>query len=799
MTKNMDVAARSLDLATVISRGSSFDIIAAITTASAEGANDLVRWLARERIGHDSFVFAMQLGQDVADPNPEGRKVLARLATTASRLYGLQLILPGALGRSVISDAKFRWIATTEAVLLKFHSSDFAVAVLCEVFIRSFRGIDVHDRERAILDVRIRPVLEKLVDSIHLHTVNMGHGVEELPSELQNIPEHNLAAIVFANIICYLRKTNSEESGIVISMDYGAAGLITWIFLHWHGRLIISLANEIVFERQLGNSLNSATIIIKKRCKDGKDCRDPTHIKGRPIDIGRVVQGEFVSDYMQKNPRPFQDEESCGHRKSTYRSPLYEFVNPNETKNLALNPLEKKQSQRAAQSVVRSIMSLKVQPSDHDIVSLSLFTVKGSKNSFQAFAKKMPTLLQLNLSNVVTNESLLGDWALAEMQERASTKAWSPLKTEAKARGKIPDFSDGEIIQQLVSVRASMALAQERCTCGCDSQILSESTPNETYLYTDRGCVMDLMFAEIMLLIGHALAEAAGAIDVSNLRSQDSALGLIDTVRDVLGYIIRYGEIPWNTWFRLAATAITGQPHHRDQSESFSSRSDGILLSFAGDITVAPIWLSMDEEIGTKGTWGVQRLTGCVAGADAEYGLIEAELTSDVDLFPQELTEPKEAEPSIITDVGDVAITTAIFARKNNMFRLMTLVQASDSMRVLSAFDVYRGILQAKRPVCEHDQTDEKVSVRPSTFRDVLLLWSINYGLLLQQDKAVATVLCIHEERMRRNIAIGFSNRRTVLGGKTCCFRCFVQAVQSNEGLGIWCTSNNESLVLGKR
>ena len=114
----------------------------------------------------------MEKAQDSADPNQNGVVVLKQLDVVASRLYGLQLIIPGALGRSILADNRLRWIATTEAVILKYHDMAYTIHVLCSLFLA--RTKIPYDGSQLIYSTRLQPVVTKMVNSIGLHVNQHG-------------------------------------------------------------------------------------------------------------------------------------------------------------------------------------------------------------------------------------------------------------------------------------------------------------------------------------------------------------------------------------------------------------------------------------------------------------------------------------------------------------------------------------------------------------------------------------------------------------------------------------------------
>lgn len=258
--QRIGLAAQSINLASTVLKSSNLDLVALVAHASTNAADEVVKWLSRERISEDAFVYAMSLAQNLAQPNTHGLRVLDGLEATSSRLYGLRLIMPGALGRTIVYDKQLRWIGTTEAVMLKYHPPVYAVEALCDLFARA--NMKENDSRIPAVKARIRPVVSKMVDSLHLHTVNMGQGTQPLPACLESLPKHYLADFSLSDAISTL--AGMGNSSIMVQMDCCIVDIVDWIYHHWTGSLTISLDNQIVYEEQMGKSEHSLLNVYRE-------------------------------------------------------------------------------------------------------------------------------------------------------------------------------------------------------------------------------------------------------------------------------------------------------------------------------------------------------------------------------------------------------------------------------------------------------------------------------------------------------------------------------------------------------
>jgi hypothetical protein len=326
----------------------SFDLISAVTKSSGpltQAAVDLLQWLARERIDNDSFVFTMEMARYIAEPNRSGTAVLAKLEKAASRLCGLQLIIPGALGRRLMDDKDLRWMATTEAVLLKFYDMEYVQIMLTNLLLSS--KLTETDTKRAAFHARIYPVLSKLVESIALHTVNIGIGIEPLPAELEGLPQHFLDPETMARVVIKIRNTLREipEARILVRSDHCHTDLLTWIYHHWAGILCVSFQGRIVFEQSLGDAAATISLLVTNNCNIASCAGDEKH-------TAEVWVGSYNSSPLKPK---FQEclgktEPAEGRAEySAYRTPLYKFLNPFTSGFLQLNTTEDLAAKRAAQ------------------------------------------------------------------------------------------------------------------------------------------------------------------------------------------------------------------------------------------------------------------------------------------------------------------------------------------------------------------------------------------------------------------------------------------------------------------
>jgi hypothetical protein len=276
------------------------------------------------------------------------------------------------------------------------------------------------------------------------------------------------------------------------------------------------------------------------------------------------------------------------------------------------------------------------------------------------------------------------------------------------------------------------------------------------------------MFTEIMLLMGHALAKAAGAKDISNLRTEDSYSSLIKVTMQFLVELIQLRSVNWETWFRLAAPAITGIPF--DLAGDLNKEFNRLMFWQAGPITIAPLWFKLDQDINLESSWGVQIIRGSIQGIESEWAVIVAEDTLAGDDDGEESPQ-LEFVSGGSDDKSSCDITYAIFPKGGDLYSQMTIVRTEGSIRALSIADIYLGLIQARRPCCTHDVFDEQqVQVHPYTFSDVAMKWTMrSYDtiprILLNPDiqEPFPHMALLRDNWLKSNIAIDFQG-----GGGVC-------------------------------
>jgi len=768
--QKLDVIARGLDLAAVATRHTPVDLVGIATSEAAKLGSDLVRWLAHERISEGAFVHAMSLGRNIAQCNNNALVVLDGLEQTASRFYALQLVMPGALGRTIVYDESLRWISTTQTVLLRHQTCEYVVDTLCGLFASTI--LEEGDPRVAVLNARIRPVLSRVVDSIHLHITNMGYEATKLPGAIDELPKHYTASFVLSSAIKAIQ--DRADGDVFIFMEACIVDLVDWVFHHWMGVLCATVNNRVVFEEALGMAPHRLSLVIENHCIAETNCKAEDHIAN--FKIGRSIGSKLTEG---KPVMGVSDPLDAAMTNPLYRTPLYEVRNPFATVEGSLNAKERKSVQRSAQEVVNAILKSPVSMSS----GLDLKLDRSSSKTFGTFVLRTPALLQKNLdSRPAYQEGNVGSRPAPRFL--AHTSPNSPREIDSIYLESDSDSEGGQLYtaRQICiwypEILATIELAYERCACGCNDKDLHEILEQGI----DGGCLVTLTFAETILTIGHALAEAGGADDISNLKGKDSAKSLMKATVAVLGSTAGNGIIDWPIWFRLVCCAITGLDYDMGDEEETFDVSGGILIWCAGSMTIAPIWLDFTKPIIFERSWAVQRLVGTVPGLQSEFGVIETQTTSGSgDIDPPQTVPFSEckAEESENPDIEFV-----VFSNTGSLYRMLCMVRVGQGLRVIDPFSIYRGSILTEPLTCSHE---------PETRDDIVFhRWSmegliIGWGILGAPADDIPHVAMVGSSVLKRNVALGLSQGSSVIAiAGNCCPSCLAAHCVEKRHFGIY-------------
>lgn len=365
----------------------------------------------------------------------------------------------------------------------------------------------------------------KMVDSIAMNSINLGPGANQtlgleqmktLPQPLEDIPKHAVLPEHLGRSISEILK--ADAPAVIVQMDYCVSDLIMWLYYHWHGTLIVCTGNRTVFEQVVGASGRILRLsVINPYCQQG--CPDDGH-KGQ-IRVASY-QGFETShaNSWEAQCKPETNSDRGSAHSGSYPSDLYDVRNPFYRPYLKLRNLEMNQAQWSAQVIIRTLINQRVKATDS---TLSLRLDPTSDHTFRWWLKLAPSILQLTYheENNKTVRPLYTPEAVTMLETADSALASQTSSMDVQ-----------DIIEHYPELTDAMEKAANRCQCGC-----------ERIGITNHGCLQTVILGEIVLLVGHALAEAAGATQASNMT--DGPKSIFDATIRLLGTVASQGVILW--------------------------------------------------------------------------------------------------------------------------------------------------------------------------------------------------------------------------------------------------------------
>lgn len=559
-----------------------------------------------------------------------------------------------------------------------------------------------------------------MVDSVALHSVNVGPelrssvlgGVSPLPPELEKLSKHSILPDTLARAILQIQNiSGGDTSQWVLQMEYCAFNLLSWAYYHWHGVLSVISGNKTIFHDSMGSNNRLLKVFITAVVCES-NCSDTAH--KAEIRIFPILS--YVGS--QPTPRPedwaetslFQgSRQKCWEHHGTYPLKLYDVVNPYIGRSLLkLNKSELVMAKGAAQLITKSIVKTRIRPTKS---TLALRVDKDSDMMFEYLVKVTPTLFQLPFYDVKETGGIpyraLFD---PDQDDDMINVADSILDSETFS----VDIVD--VINRYPEIGDAMSSVAKRCGCGCD--------PNEQN--TGEGCLQMAVMAEIVLHVGHAMAEAAGARHISNFSTDpEGRTSLLKATIRLLDNIASQGIILWGDWFRLAATAITGIPSSLGLVGGLDDAGEVLGCTF-GPVSVFASWVAMDEELGVQGCWGVRELLGCPKGIVGEKAFFKPQVTNGA-------TPAQTPALTLVTAAGlvskeEVTLESAVLQASGFSYRLMTLVKSTNSLRCMNPNDIYKSLIHAHRPRCNHDPSNVAQSPKEAHcwgVNDILQQWGL--------------------------------------------------------------------------
>lgn len=216
---------------------------------------------------------------------------------------------------------------------------------------------------------RVIPVIDKFVESIFLHVVNVGkYKFFELPVELDGLCQHPMTAPPLAAIIMEVQKSKGD---IMIMTDKFPPDLVSWLLVHFHGQIEIFVGSKMVYTKTLEQEEKKLKFLLRNTCSTSDSCLELAN-PDRHIEVSVFTAGAFKT--VLKDNYSFSPSSAPSDRQRLYSLDVLRHW------QLRLDKDEKNKIRLVAQEIVKWLLNLPVKPRGHDVGFLRVTKEHGPKS-----------------------------------------------------------------------------------------------------------------------------------------------------------------------------------------------------------------------------------------------------------------------------------------------------------------------------------------------------------------------------------------------------------------------------------
>jgi hypothetical protein len=778
----MDLAARTIDLTNTLlkaSRGSTPNNLLI----------EIVYWLGREKLNADQLQDFMGKAAGLTFPNQTGQMYLDEVRKRGEAKLTAHLFLrqSGSLGRLLVADPSLCWVPSTVACLYQCHSdNEFVAEAICECILQDSNTHETvvasNFRTNYLERLQLKAVVEKIVSSVWFCVVNSGHQLPPLPSELTNICSsgHFLDKQQFGKI---LRALQSDYPKFIVRSRFLFLNLMIWLQYHFNGILRVTVSSKIVYKKTMGDSSQEIELRVQEFCTEPCSVSSTSST----YELLTEVAGDFKCLLHQKTHYPNTRD---AMPVSGARQPLYHIQS-----NLQANPnfnVRTKGFQIVIRTIAQEIMQwllniTLVEKPDHvrnlnEVGFWAKFEpIADGQRSYKVadILKCNPTMLNMPWGERPRHPVIFsrdtGDQYGVESSpfDLGAYFGSKAIIQESNSLGIEDVIRYFPILQDMLEKDVS-----PNCKCvGC-----SESQKGPTRF--KRGCLCTMAVIEVLILLGHGIADSFGCLDQSG--THDNEL-VVELMKQLLVELCRDEKILWNTWFSMAARVFLGFPSipKRDVNEG------GTIGAFQyGNIVAIATWIDFDIDVDVRGCFGMICGNGRLAvrstphdpeaypkSVQDEYAVIyigDTELTTSYNNRFPKTSVPPGVSVDLVIDQTDVTTSMVLVPIRGHEFSLMLMISTSEHRRIvdLSKAVVARRWLSV--PACDHGpmQTPCLTFEIPSQmmdFNDIVGRWNAD-AKRLEVESTILYCSDLLDSSLKRNIALAVSphGRRLVKDCSTC-------------------------------
>ncbi|KAI0480976.1 hypothetical protein GGR56DRAFT_628392 [Xylariaceae sp. FL0804] len=776
-SRKMDLASKAMDLTRAL-----LDLTGS-TTVTATG--QLMRWLERGGIDENEFTYCTGLISRKAFPNESGlrlRKAVLNTSASKGKLGGLRVVLPMCIGRLMVSDYDYCYVVTTVAAAMAYHEIPFAVEILCNL------AVDVDPKDDAALrhgtqypyDIRrtrVRPVIEKIVQSIADNIINRGIGLPDLPEELLDLSlcRHVVEADIFSAMITSVQRA-SVMKVVLVAMDVFYTDVVLWLLNHFSGSIEVSVPGEkLVNVRALSGS-SKVTILVRNRCDPG----DPTHEHGLSPFI-EVSTGDGTTKkvlfHADGEAQEIRSRYSPTTRRCLYDVSLLEkHTEPDVRSQGVLDNQEMASIKVTAKKIAEWMLDLPLEPiiQWNDSPGKSCLKYRGFRTTFKQESGKFSVKM------------ILSRWPdLPRMTTSAEPKHVVFVPRETPENIDLTDYSENlsasfsqrdfdgvpETLRRFPPAITLLDNVRRRCMqSGCP-----DCRQKAEYGTCRPGCLTEMALTGLFTLIGHVIAEGFGADDVSGLgRPTVLKWG----VAKLLYQLTAAELILWDTWFAVASVVYLGCPWDelkfvRGKAARGSGASCISAVQYGSMVMVAG-WTDMDIERLVPRCFGARFAPGYqLDGVKSDFGVVLAEETG---VFG-EVDEPAMNYAFDTDDDDQVSLDTFIIGSGGSQYRLLTLVRSNDYLRQVDPSAGLWNLSNGGTLSCSHGRDTHPKDIaglHSYSFSELLKCWIPSWP----QDGSVNNTIRM-DSHMKVNVALCLTPGVAFIRPPNCCIPCAVSAAKS--------------------
>ncbi len=772
--------------------GAGFNLAAALVNlANPTGTiigytRDLLRWLERSGVDETNFERCMTAARSLAYPNKNGLILSSSIGHADERLRNLKkgqtplaLSFSQALGRYIIKDPEVCYVASTTACLLRHHDLDYAKSALTSMVLDKGGHQTETKYNYEVWRAPTRAVLSELCESIFLNITNLGHETKNFPPELASLHVHVVDDTNFAATVMQVQRTSNA---LVLRADRFPGDIVLWLLNHFEGSLEVYVKATKVYKANLGIHARAITIIVQETCSDDRRTCDS---RAWPVELAEIVDGK---PHRLVGGSSSEDLKPCSYQ----RQKLYMTENLMNTTHTSykvhLGKDERNEIKHVARRITKWLMCVPTKVKDWPQLvgfcfrsELELDEDRDRSSDFviEQLLFRSPRLLQERTGQSMNSAPIFRrpSWQGSPMgSQNTDPEQWGSNATPA------------EVLKNFPCAEQLLKNMQNSCQClNCRSEgSLSGSK---------RGCLRYSAMREFCMLISHAVADALGAEDVSGAPGPEDAISGVITL---LSEVIDREIVRWDTWFKVAACAVTGcswdffaNVTAEPEDESGHSWA-GVQY---GSLTVLAPWLDFSAPLEIRGSFRIHVFEGIIEGIKGDKALIQTERasTNHIEDFDRMDIVANPLEKLANTDSTPFTVQKALWPAEKSLHRLMVIVKVNNHLRLVDPTRSMMNLSRSQQAVCGHHRSSHtpqplqetlgsKLQVSACTFGDIFTRWIDSPNSSPEADHGTsADVSLIIDDLRKVHISLALSGGGVILrNSRKCCLSCALKSCKSS-------------------